>query len=132
MISVCGRSLSHKLGGKSSATPASTLRKWALKFRIATSAAFCQWHPGGTSSMLSLHVSRMWVFMFSDTSLSSLAGNVLICHVFPSLHLQTCRVVSVTCLRSCRRHGNIACRLECLKDTTFDDMSGIPDISVIS
>jgi len=65
---------------------------------------------------------------------SSLAGNVLICYVFPSLHLQTCRVgdMSVTCRRSCRRHGDIACRLECLNDTTFDDMSGIPDISVIS
>ena len=70
VISVCGRSLSHKLGGKSSATPASTLRKWALKFRIATSAALRRWHPGGTSSMLSLHLSRMWFFMFSDTSLS--------------------------------------------------------------
>jgi len=36
-----------------------------------------------------------------------------------------CRVgdMSATCLWSCRRLGDIACRLECLNDTTFDDMS---------
>ena len=39
-------------------------------------------------------------------SMSFLAGNVFICHVFPSLHLQTWRVVSATC----RRHvfGHVA------------------------
>jgi hypothetical protein len=61
-------------------------------------------------------------FKMDRTRPNSLAGNVLICHVFPSLHLQTWRVVSATCLRSCRRLGDIACRLECLKDTTFDDI----------
>ena len=35
----------------------------------------------------------------TNGSVFILAGNVLICHVFPSLHLQTCRVVSVTCRR---------------------------------
>ena len=42
VISVCSSNLSHKFAGKSSATPARTLRKCVLKLRIATSAAFCQ------------------------------------------------------------------------------------------
>ena len=71
MISVCGSNLSHRFSGKSSATPANTLRKCVLKLRIATSAAFRLWHPGGTSSITSLHVTCMWCFMLSDTSLSS-------------------------------------------------------------
>eukprot|EP00956_Cyclotella_meneghiniana_P003706 scaffold4513_cov37-Cyclotella_meneghiniana.AAC.1 len=58
VISVCGSSLSHRLGGKLSAVPASTLRKWALKLRIATSAALRLWHPGGTNSSENLH---FWV-----------------------------------------------------------------------
>ena len=38
----------------------------------------------------------------------------------------SCRVgdMSATCLRSCRRLGDIECWLECLNDTTFEDMSG--------
>ncbi len=40
MIFVCGSSQSHKLGGKLSDTPVSTLRKWALTLHMATSAAF--------------------------------------------------------------------------------------------
>ncbi len=59
----------------------STLKKWALKLRMATSAAFCLWHPGGTNSMLNLCVSRMWLFMFSETSLLSTCflGTMLAC-----------------------------------------------------
>ena len=57
--------------GKSSDTPASTLRKWALKLHMATSAAFRQWYPGGTNSMLNLCGSQMWFFVFSETLLSS-------------------------------------------------------------
>ena len=64
---VCGSSRSHKLGGKSLDTTASTLRKWALKLRMVTSAEFRLWHPGGTNSMLNLCVSRIWFFMFSET-----------------------------------------------------------------
>ena len=43
----------------------------------------------------------------------------------PSFADMACRVgdMSATCLWSCRRLGDIACRLECLNDTTFDDMS---------
>ena len=59
VILVCDSSQSHKLGGKSSDTLASTPRKWALKLRMAASAAFCLWHPGGTNSMLNLCVLRM-------------------------------------------------------------------------
>ena len=70
VISVCGSSRSHRLIGKSSATPANTLRKCALKFRMATSAAFLLWHPGGTNSICILHVSLMCSFMFSEISLS--------------------------------------------------------------
>ena len=42
----------------------------------------------------------------------------------PSFADMACRVgdMSATCLRSCRRLGDIACRLECLNDTTFDDI----------
>jgi hypothetical protein len=36
VISVCGRSRSHRLEGKSAATPAMKLSKWALKLRMAT------------------------------------------------------------------------------------------------
>ena len=35
----------------------------------------------------------------------------------------SCREISPTRLGSCRRLGDIACPLECLTDTTFDDMS---------
>ncbi len=52
------------------ATPAKMLRKWALKLCLATSAALHLWQPGGTNSISSLHVSQMWFFMFSGTSLS--------------------------------------------------------------
>jgi hypothetical protein len=48
----------------------------------------------------------------SNTTLSLiLAGNVLFCRVFPSLHLQTWRVVSATC----RRHvfGHVADTRKC-------------------
>jgi hypothetical protein len=54
VISVSGNSRSHRIGGKPSATPARMLRKWFLKFRMPTSAAFQRWHPGGTSSSLQL------------------------------------------------------------------------------
>ena len=40
VISACGSNLSQRLIGKSSAVPANILRKCALKFLIATSAAF--------------------------------------------------------------------------------------------
>jgi len=52
----------------------------------------------------------------------------------PSFADMACRVgdMLATCLWSCRQHGHIACRLECMNDTTFDDMLGIPDMSVIS
>jgi len=58
----------------------------------------------------------------------------LSCLPKPSFADMACRVsdMSATCLHSCRRHGDIACWLECLNDTTFDDMSGIPDMSVFS
>ena len=71
MILVCGSSLSHELGGKLSAVPASTLRKWALKLRIATSAALRLWHPGGTNSSENLYLSLICSFIFSDISLSN-------------------------------------------------------------
>ena len=49
----------------------------------------------------------------------------LSCLPKPSFADMACRVgdMSATCLWSCRRLGDIACRLECLNDTTFDDMS---------
>jgi hypothetical protein len=49
----------------------------------------------------------------------------LLCLPKPSFADMPCRVgdMLATCLRSCRRHGDIACRLECPR---------IPDISVIS
>ena len=58
----------------------------------------------------------------------------LSCLPKPSFADMLCRVgdMSATCLRSCCQHGDIACRIECLNDATFDNMSGIPDISVIS
>ena len=71
VISVCGSSWSHRLGGKLLDTPTITLRKWALRLCMATSAAFRWWHPSGTNSMSNLCVSRMWYFMFSETLLSS-------------------------------------------------------------
>ena len=51
-------------------------------------------------------------------------GVPLTCLPKPSFADMACHVgdMSVTCLRSCRRHGNIECRLECLNDTTFDDI----------
>ncbi len=65
MILVCGSSQSQRFGGKLSATPAKMLRKWALKLRMATSAALCLWHPGGTNPISSLNVSLMWFFTLS-------------------------------------------------------------------
>jgi len=70
VISVCGRRRSHNEGGKSSAVPAKMPKKWALKFRMVTSAAFQRWHPGGTSSIAILYSSLIIVFIASDTSLS--------------------------------------------------------------
>jgi hypothetical protein len=70
LILVFGSSGSQRFGGKSSATPAKMLRKWALKLRMATLAVLRLWHPGGINSMSSLHVSQMSFVMFSDTSLS--------------------------------------------------------------
>jgi hypothetical protein len=58
-ISVCWSSQSQRVGGKLSATPAKMLKKCALKLRMATLAALCLWQPGGTNSILSLHMSRM-------------------------------------------------------------------------
>jgi hypothetical protein len=56
---VCGSSQSQRFGGKLSATPAKMQRKWALKLRMATSAALLLWQPGGTNSISSLHVAQM-------------------------------------------------------------------------
>ena len=36
-----------------------------------------------------------------------------------------CRVGDADMFQSCCRHKKMSCRLECLNDTTFDDMSGI-------
>ncbi len=58
-LSLRGSIQSQRFGGKSSATPAKTLRKWALKLRKATLAALYLWQPGGTNSISSWHVSRM-------------------------------------------------------------------------
>jgi hypothetical protein len=60
----------------------------------------------------------------STTGLSRECLN-LKCLPKPSFADMACRVgdMSATCLWSCRRLGDIACRLECLNDTTFDDMS---------
>ncbi len=71
VISVCSNRWSQRFWGKSSATPANTLRKCDLKLRMATSAAFRRWHPGGTNSMFILQVLQMWFFMFSKALLSS-------------------------------------------------------------
>eukprot|EP00956_Cyclotella_meneghiniana_P007283 scaffold9923_cov20-Cyclotella_meneghiniana.AAC.1 len=65
VISVCGKSLSHRLGGKLSAVPANTLRKCALKLRIATSAALRRWHPGGTNSR-DLVVQNMFLRLYTS------------------------------------------------------------------
>jgi hypothetical protein len=59
VILVCGSSRSQRFGGKSLVTPAKTLRKWALKLRMATSAALHLWQPGGPNSISSLHVLQM-------------------------------------------------------------------------
>jgi hypothetical protein len=59
VISVCGNRRSQRFWGKSSATPANTLRKCDLKLQMATSAAFCWWHPGGTNSMFILQVLQI-------------------------------------------------------------------------
>ena len=70
VISVCGRRWSHNEGGKSLAVTANTLKKWALKFGMAASAAFLWWQPGGTSSIAILYSSLRIVFIASDTFLS--------------------------------------------------------------
>ena len=72
VISVCGRRRSHNEGGKSSAAPANTLKKWPLKFHMVTPAAFLWWQPGGTSSIAILYLSLIIVFIASDTSLSKM------------------------------------------------------------
>ena len=45
-------------------------RKWALKFHMATSAAFLRWQPGGVSFIAILYSSLIIVFIASGTSLS--------------------------------------------------------------
>jgi hypothetical protein len=40
-------------------------------------------------------------------------------------HSVSCRATCRDIFQSCRRHKKMSCRLECLNDTTFDDMSGI-------
>ena len=39
-------------------------------------------------------------------------------------HYVSCRRHVADMFQSCRRHKKMLCRLECLNDTTFDDMSG--------
>ena len=39
-------------------------------------------------------------------------------------HSVSCRRHVADFFQSCRRHKKMSCRLECLNDTTFDDMSG--------
>ena len=39
-------------------------------------------------------------------------------------HSVSCRRHVADKFQSCRRHKKMSCRLECLNDTTFDDMSG--------
>ena len=39
-------------------------------------------------------------------------------------HSVSCRRIVADIFQSCRRHKKMSCRLECLTDTTFDDMSG--------
>ncbi len=71
VILVCGSSQSQRFGGKPSRLH--RLRCWGNGLWSCvwlTLAALRLWHTGGTNSMSSLHVSRMWFFMFSDTSLS--------------------------------------------------------------
>ncbi len=59
VILVCGSSWSHRFGGKLLATPAKTLRKWALNLHMATLAALHLWQPGGTNSISSLRVTNV-------------------------------------------------------------------------
>ena len=70
VISVWANNRFHNCIGKSSSTLANTLRKWALKCLIATLAAFCRWHPGGTRSIVIWYQSLIITFVLSDTSLS--------------------------------------------------------------
>ena len=39
-------------------------------------------------------------------------------------HSVSCQRHVADMFQSCRRHNKMSCRLECLNDTTFDDMSG--------
>ena len=39
-------------------------------------------------------------------------------------HSVSCRRHVADMFQSCRRHKKMSCWLECLNDTTFDDMSG--------
>jgi hypothetical protein len=48
------------LAGKFSAVPADTLKHCALKLWIATSAALCRWHPGGTSSSVNFYLFHIF------------------------------------------------------------------------
>ena len=93
VFSVCGRRRSHNEGEKSSAAPANTLKKWALKFCKATSAAFLRWQPGGTSYIAILYSSLIIVFIASNTSLSRMCffGTIPACinHV-----INTCNALS--------------------------------------
>ena len=61
VISACGSSMYQNDGGKSSAVPASILRKCAFKFRMATSATFLRCVPGGTNSSFILYSYRIIV-----------------------------------------------------------------------
>ena len=72
VISACGSSLYHNDEGISGVLPSSILRKCALKFRMATSAAFLLCAPGGTSSSCILYSYCIIVFRASETSLSSM------------------------------------------------------------
>ena len=70
VASACGSSRSHNVGGELVAVPTNMLRKCALKFRMATSAALRRWQPGGTNSSIIFYSSQMMVFIAFDTSLS--------------------------------------------------------------
>ena len=81
VTSACGSSQSQSWSRKLSATPDRMLRKWALKFWMATSAALRLWLPGWTSSISMLYSSHMSSFRFAEILLSStcLRGWMLVC-----------------------------------------------------
>ena len=55
-------------------------RKWALKFCMATSAAFLRWHPGGTSFIAILYSSLIIVVIASNTLFWHNPGVLQVCH----------------------------------------------------